>query len=175
MPRSSLLTFQITSDSKAFAKMYPFSKAKTSYSRVEDGDYEEGEKLRLGGDAMSRSNHVIIRTGFFSVLVITILFLSSVISTWVMLFASRQRVPLEAPRVHSNGPTWVCQRPETRREWRMLTTPERQDYVTSVRCLANKPSKLRNNGTLADDFAWIHKYLTTSSTSLTFFQEQYSD
>ena len=57
----------------------------------------------------------------------------------------------------------------------MLTTPERQDYVTSVRCLANKPSKLRNNGTLADDFAWIHKYLTTSGTSLTFFQEQYSD
>ena len=103
MPRSSLLTFQITSDSKAFAKMYPFSKAKTSYSRVEDGDYEEGEKLRLGGDAMSRSNHVIIRTGFFSVLVITILFLSSVISTWVMLFASTKG----SPRSSSHSLEWT--------------------------------------------------------------------
>ena len=155
--------------------MFPFSNPKTSYSRIHDADYEDGEKLRLGGDAMSRSNHVIIKTGFFSVLVITILFLSSIISTWVALFGFRQRSPFEAPRIHSNGPAWVCQRPETRREWRMLSTPERQDYVTSVRCLAQKPSKLRNNGTLADDFAWIHKYLTTSSTSLTFIQEQYID
>ena len=155
--------------------MYPFSNPKTSYSRIDDGDYEEVEKLRLGGDAMSRSNHVIIKTGFISVLVITILFLSSIVSTWVLLFGFRQGAPLEVSHVQSNGPAWVCLRPETRREWRMLTTPERQDYVASVRCLADKPSKLRNNGTLADDFAWIHKYLTTSSTSLAFIQERYSD
>ena len=153
--------------------MYPFSRSKTSYSRIDDGDYEEGEKLRLGGDAMPRSNHVIIRTGFFSVVMITILFLSSIISTWVALLGFRQMASLEVPRTHSSGPAWVCQRPETRREWRMLTAPERQDYVTSVRCLADKPSKLRNNGTLADDFAWIHKYLTTSSTPVMFFRKQY--
>ena len=152
--------------------MYPFSKPKAHYLCVEDGDFEDGEKLRLGGEDMPRSNNVIIKSGFFSTVLITILFLSSIVSTWVMFLSSRHSAPLEVHRFQSNGPAWICQRPETRREWRMLTMPERQDYVTSVRCLADKPSKLRNNGTLADDFAWIHKYLTTSSTSSVFLQEQ---
>ena len=55
----------------------------------------------------------------------------------------------------------------------MLSHPEQLDYVTAVKCLATKPSKLRNNGSLYDDFPWVHKQLSSNSAfifpSLSFF------
>ena len=50
-----------------------------------------------------------------------------------------------------------CIRPSIRREWRTLDRSDKEEYITAVQCLATKPSKLRENGTLYDDFPWVHK------------------
>ena len=134
--------------------MFPFFKSKVSYSTVEDGDYEE--ELKLGGVSQSKTRP-------WSLLLITIIFLLSVIPTLILVFDRRLSSQHDAVILASNGPTWVCQQPTTRREWRTLSKPEKLDYVTAVRCLAAKPSKLRNNGTLYDDFPWVHKHLSSKS------------
>ncbi|PYI34945.1 Di-copper centre-containing protein [Aspergillus indologenus CBS 114.80] len=69
------------------------------------------------------------------------------------------------PEVRLDGnpfqPNKLCQYPSVRREWRSLSTGEQQAYITAVKCLMDRPSKLRTNGTLYDDFPWIH---TTSGS-----------
>ncbi|KAF2095406.1 Di-copper centre-containing protein [Rhizodiscina lignyota] len=43
-----------------------------------------------------------------------------------------------------------------RREWRSLSTAEKLDYVEAVQCLYKKPSPMRPNTTIYEDFAWTH-------------------
>ena len=144
--------------------MLSFFKSKAGYSCIEEGDYEG--QLKLGDGSHPRTRSVTIRTGPWSMLVLAILFLSSIASTWTQFFSTRQLFQQSNIKPDfSQGPTWVCQRPTTRREWRTLSKPERMDYVTAVKCLATKPSKLRNNGTLYDDFPWVHKHLSSKSAS----------
>ena len=135
--------------------MFPFLKSKLSYSTVEDGDCEE--ELKLGGVSQSKPRPC-------SLLLITIVFLLSVIPTLILVFDRGLSSQHDTVILASNGQSWVCQQPTTRREWRTLSKPERFDYVTAVKCLATKPSKLRNNGTLYDDFPWVHKHLSSKST-----------
>lgn len=59
-------------------------------------------------------------------------------------------------------PAKVCKDPSVRQEWRMLATAEQKHYIQAVKCLMQQPSKIRSNGTLYDDFAWIH---TTSGSA----------
>ena len=99
-------------------------------------------------------------------LLITVLFLLSAIPTLILVFGGRLSSQHDTVILASNGPSWVCQQPTTRREWRTLSEPEKLDYVTAVKCLATKPSKLRNNGTLYDDFPWVHKHLSSNSAFL---------
>ena len=49
-----------------------------------------------------------------------------------------------------------CSKPTLRQEWRMLSTDQRLDFIRSFNCLADKPSRMDLNGTLYDDFAWLH-------------------
>ena len=49
-----------------------------------------------------------------------------------------------------------CPNPPTRREWRSLSRDEKQDYLTAVQCLREKPSRLGLNQSLYDDFPWVH-------------------
>lgn len=134
--------------------MLPLFKSKVTYSTVEDGDYEE--ELKLGGASQSKSRP-------WSLLLITTLFLLSLIPTLILILDRRLSSQHDTVILASNGPSWVCQQPTTRREWRTLSEPEKLDYVTAVKCLATKPSKLRNNGTLYDDFPWVHKHLSSKS------------
>ncbi|KAI1845478.1 hypothetical protein JX265_012423 [Neoarthrinium moseri] len=53
----------------------------------------------------------------------------------------------------------ACTDPAVRVEWRTLTTVERAEYITAVKCLATKPSILGLNSTLYDDFPWVHSQL----------------
>ena len=46
-----------------------------------------------------------------------------------------------------------------RREWRSLSTTEQKDYITSVRCLLDKPSILGPNCTRYDDWPYIHSHV----------------
>ncbi|KAL9077910.1 MAG: hypothetical protein Q9157_003177 [Trypethelium eluteriae] len=143
-------------------------RTKPGYTSVEDGEYE-GE-LKLGGRA--DSSVITIKAGICSALVLTLLVLSSIVSTWILFFGNMlqwQHTTAPAPVIvstsysapSSSQASWVCQQPSTRREWRTLSEPEKNDYINAVQCLATKPSKLRNNGTLYDDFPWVHKRAST--------------
>ncbi|KAF4638022.1 hypothetical protein G7Y89_g45 [Cudoniella acicularis] len=52
---------------------------------------------------------------------------------------------------------WQCAQPAVRREWRSLAPADKSQYIEAVQCLESKPSRVRNNGTLYDDFPWVHK------------------
>lgn len=154
--------------------MFSFFRSQTGYTSVEDE-----EELKLGGGFPSRAHHVTVNISLYSIILLAVLFLSSIISTWILFFDARHisqhgSVPLVANGLNpfashgftpftSTAPSWVCQRPTIRREWRTLSEPEKLNYITAVKCLATKPSKLRNTGTLYDDFAWVHKYLSSGS------------
>ena len=66
----------------------------------------------------------------------------------------------------SPAPTSIsCARPPIRREWRMLDRAEKSSYIEAAKCLASVPSILRDNGTLNDDFPWVHKKPSTSGSA----------
>ena len=50
-----------------------------------------------------------------------------------------------------------CTNPPIRREWRTLLEGEKQEYIRAVQCLATVPSVLEKNGTVWDDFDWVHE------------------
>ncbi|KAK2602166.1 hypothetical protein N8I77_008720 [Diaporthe amygdali] len=52
-----------------------------------------------------------------------------------------------------------CSNPDSRREWRSLSTTEQEEYISAVQCLATKPSRLNLTTTLYDDFPYIHNEL----------------
>jgi hypothetical protein len=49
-----------------------------------------------------------------------------------------------------------CQLPPVRREWRALNTGERREFIRAVNCLSTVPSSWTFNGTLYDDFTYLH-------------------
>ncbi|OTB16984.1 hypothetical protein K445DRAFT_21175 [Daldinia sp. EC12] len=57
----------------------------------------------------------------------------------------------------SSGTT--CEKPVIRKEWRTLSTDERNSYINAVKCLATKPSTLGLTTTQYDDFAYTHNAL----------------
>lgn len=137
-------------------------KTKSSYSSVDDDEYDN--EFKLGGASQPRSSNIIIKLGPFSLLLITILFLSSIVSSLVLFFNVKHSPEQDIQSTASIGPPIFCRQAPTRREWRTLALAERHDYVRAVRCLATKPSKLGQNGTLYDDFPWVHKHTSSNST-----------
>lgn len=59
----------------------------------------------------------------------------------------------------------ACTNPEQRREWRSLSTAEQEEYISAVKCLATKPSRLNLTTTLYDDFPYVHNELNSNSQS----------
>lgn len=49
-----------------------------------------------------------------------------------------------------------CQAPSIRREWRSLSSDEKTDYISAVRCLLSKPSKVTAGTSLYHDFPRLH-------------------
>ena len=126
---SSLENSILYYSSTNITNMLSFLKSKAGYVSVEDG-YEEEPKL--GYDPKSPSNFVIIKTSLGPLFLLSILFLSSMISTWIVFFNTRLPAKHELALPASNVPLWGCQRLEHRREWRALREPEKLDYVTAV-------------------------------------------
>lgn len=58
-----------------------------------------------------------------------------------------------------------CTNPGQRREWRTLSTAEQEEYISAVKCLATKPSRLNLTTTLYDDFPYVHNELNSNSQS----------
>jgi hypothetical protein len=46
-----------------------------------------------------------------------------------------------------------------RREWRTLSQPEKDHYISSVKCLTTIPSKMKSDWTSYEDFPWIHSHV----------------
>jgi hypothetical protein len=59
----------------------------------------------------------------------------------------------------------LCIDPTIRREWRSLSQDEKRDYISAVKCLMTTDSFLRKNGSLYDDFAWVHNRMSHDSKS----------
>ncbi|KAK8904444.1 hypothetical protein QC760_006808 [Botrytis cinerea] len=59
----------------------------------------------------------------------------------------------------NNLQSTVCKNPSLRQEWRTLSIPQRQDYISAVQCLQSRPSRLGLNHTLHDEFTWVHRSL----------------
>lgn len=49
-----------------------------------------------------------------------------------------------------------CKNPSIRREWRALTMDEKRDFIRAFNCLATIPSAWRSNGTIYDEYAYLH-------------------
>ncbi|KAI1275445.1 hypothetical protein F5Y07DRAFT_409269 [Xylaria sp. FL0933] len=58
--------------------------------------------------------------------------------------------------VASKTTTAACVNPQVRREWRSLTKDEREEYISAAKCLYNVSSKLVGEGSVQDDFTWVH-------------------
>ncbi|KAH8804897.1 hypothetical protein F5884DRAFT_859514 [Xylogone sp. PMI_703] len=56
-----------------------------------------------------------------------------------------------------------CSNPVVRKEWRSLSTQEKDVYLGAVKCLGRVPSVVNPNSTLHDDFAWIHSRIGKNS------------
>ena len=52
----------------------------------------------------------------------------------------------------------ICPKPHLRREWRSLSSAEKESYISAVQCLKTIPSQLGLNQTIYDDFPWVHKH-----------------
>jgi hypothetical protein len=59
--------------------------------------------------------------------------------------------------------TNVCKDPYMRKEWRSLSTEEKQDYLNAFQCFIDKPSMLGMNGSLYNDFSFVHNLIAHSS------------
>lgn len=146
--------------------MFSFLKTKSGYTAVRDDTYDE--EVKLGEESWPPLDNVTIKISFWSKVLLTIFLLSSIATTLILFFDARRPSQYDVTIVASNEPLWTCPEPITRREWRELSGPEKSEYLAAVKCLATRPSKLHDNGTLYDDFPWVHKYLTSSSSLLFF-------
>ena len=143
-------------------KMLSYLTPRFTYAAVDDDEYVDEPKH--GPTTFPRSSNVLITTNLLSVLIVTVLFLSSIVSSWVAFFKLNASPPQQQSTTVLTQSSVSCQEPPIRREWRTLTLVEKNDYIRAVRCLASKPSTLGINGTLYDDFPWVHKHTSSNST-----------
>ena len=50
----------------------------------------------------------------------------------------------------------TCLKPKIRREWRSLSEAEKESYIAAAKCLTEIPSKSGANGSVHDNFSYIH-------------------
>lgn len=78
-------------------------------------------------------------------------------------------------RARDNLAPRACTSPGQRREWRSLSTAEQEEYISAVKCLATKPSRLNLTSTLYDDFPYVHNELNSNSQSTLFHPQVLQD
>lgn len=75
-------------------------------------------------------------------------------------------IPVSTPLAPtSKVKTGICTEPYFRREWRSLADEEKKAYLDAVQCFIDSPSMMGKNGTLYDDFSWVHNLVAHSSMS----------
>lgn len=56
-----------------------------------------------------------------------------------------------------------CTTPYYRREWRSLSEVEKREYLDAFQCFIDSPSILGMNGSLYNDYSWVHNLVAHSS------------
>ncbi|GKT58439.1 tyrosinase-like protein [Colletotrichum tofieldiae] len=56
-----------------------------------------------------------------------------------------------------------CKEPYFRREWRSLSKQEKRDYIDAFQCFIDSPSVMGLNGSLYNDFSWVHNLVAHST------------
>ncbi|GKT84519.1 tyrosinase-like protein [Colletotrichum tofieldiae] len=59
-----------------------------------------------------------------------------------------------------------CKEPYFRREWRSLSKQEKRDYIDAFQCFIDSPSVMGLNGSLYNDFSWVHNLVAHSRLTL---------
>jgi hypothetical protein len=85
----------------------------------------------------------------FSLLLFVLSCLSIVATSLVIFLLVRNNTQLSSR---------ICTSPPIRREWRSLMPSERASYIRAVQCLIDTPSTLKGQGSLYDDFVYVHMY-----------------
>lgn len=82
--------------------------------------------------------------------------------SWLLLLSTA--VALSSTAVESSYSTGKCTpgKVQTRKEWRHLTTEQKNDYIQAEKCLFNRPSQLDLSGTTVrfEDLQAIHQVQT---------------
>ncbi|KAK6065103.1 hypothetical protein SCUP515_11410 [Seiridium cupressi] len=81
-------------------------------------------------------------------------YVAAAIAALVLIVASLLLWALSR-KIESSNNDGECRQPAVRREWRALGSLERLEYLRAVKCLSSIPSSVCN-GTLHDEFAYIH-------------------
>jgi tyrosinase len=115
----------------------------------------EDEEAKVGDFQPQHNKHTTVEIGLRWVLAVIFLLFVSIISIWASFIQNIVHWNSASPP--SVTLASACVSPPIRREWRTLSTSSRNEYIAAVQCLATKPSKVRNNGSLYDDFPFIHQ------------------
>jgi tyrosinase len=148
-----------------------FSK-KQSYISLDDSD----EEVKVGGTRLPAVMHTTVEIGLRWLLAVSVLLCLSIVSAWALFFQNLSQwnaisslseltvvsSACVSPPVSSISES-TCVSPPIRREWRTLSTAAKKEYVEAVQCLATKPSLFRDDGSLYDDFPWVHQQTAPSA------------
>lgn len=138
---------------------FSFKRSTASYTPIPFSDNESS--LRFDEELPTHpKGHKSVQTRFLltvkSLYLISLGVLLGIIVGAVLW--ENQLLPLyqEAPTsTSSRANPKSCTSPSVRREWRTLSSAEKKEYISAVRCLARTPGEM-SNGTLYDDFPWVH-------------------
>lgn len=92
------------------------------------------------------------RTVFTFMLLLSATAVMFLAATWTLFPAAK---PPKPTNPFDLG-TQTCSRPPTRREWRSLTTREKNDYISAAMCLYTTRSQLKGEGSLLDHLTLVH-------------------
>ena len=138
---------------KQAAIMFFSIKSRPKYISLEDSvppEYDAKEKLN--GDLV-HSQNIRVHLSWLTLILLMCIPLTSITTLLVNHFDRSSTIK------HAGV---ACISPPIRREWRTLDRSDRTAYVNAVQCLTTLPSSLRDNGTVYDDFPWVHNELATT-------------
>ncbi|TEY24755.1 hypothetical protein BOTCAL_1364g00020 [Botryotinia calthae] len=137
-----------------------FSK-RQSYISLEN---PEDEEAKIGNYPHSQNEKkTTVEINLSGIIVIVLLLTLSITSIWALFI--QNIIHWSAVATPSITFSTKCVSPPVRREWRTLSTSARERYIDAVQCLTTKPSRVRNNGSLYDDFPYIHQQTAPTAHS----------
>ncbi|PQE17834.1 di-copper centre protein [Rutstroemia sp. NJR-2017a WRK4] len=116
----------------------------------------EDDEAKVGDfSQLQDKKKTTVEISLAGLLVVIVLLVLSIISVWALLIQNIIHWRAASPSSVTFSST--CSSPPIRREWRTLSSNAKKEYIDAVQCLTTRPSKVRNNGSLYDDFPFVHQ------------------